>query len=102
MPNTNDTAVTPAWKEVTAALSMADGTSYVVEYVSDDADSVLEMVDSTTNSAPADTKRGHRLFPGTRTRQADYGDFTKRTGSYWWGRTLKGKGNLVVTDIATS
>ena len=59
----------------------------------------MEAVDSTAAQAPAADARGHPHFAGSRSRPADYREFTPASGSKWWVRSLNGGGHLLATEV---
>lgn len=99
MPDTVSMAVDESWRDAVAGLSMAAGTTYVVEFVSPVYGAVMEAVDTTSGDAPAADATGHPHFPGSRERPADYREFTPKAGSRWWVRSLTGSGRLAATAV---
>ena len=99
MASTVSIEVGADWVEATAALNMADGTSYAVEFTSPSSSAFLEAVDSDQNNAPAGGAAGHRYYPGSPGRPGDYRTFPKVAGSFWWVRVHAGDGHLIATAI---
>lgn len=83
------------WTEVTAPASMTDGTSYAVEVSGGPADAL----DVDGNGPPAADARGHRWYPGSESRPADYRAFEKVSGRTWWWRPAYGAAALLVSEI---
>ena len=92
--------VDETWRDAVAGLSLAAGTTYVVEFVSPTRGAVMEAVDSTAADAPAADAAGHPHFSGSRERPADYREFTPVAGTRWWVRSLNGGGRLLATEVS--
>lgn len=83
------------WTEVTALASMVDGTTYVVEVAGSPADAA----DVDGAGPPADGVTGHRWFPGSEGRPADYRTFEKKQSKTWWWRPAYGPAALLVSEV---
>ena len=99
---TKSVEIGSAWKEVTAAIPMADGSSYAVE-VQDDAGTGFGhviAVDTDANAAPPADARGHQYFPRTAAGGPTERVFRKTAGRYWWMRSPGGEAMHVVVTPA--
>ncbi|MCY3648305.1 MAG: hypothetical protein OXG40_01070 [Acidimicrobiaceae bacterium] len=98
---TKSTALTGNWKEVTAALEMADGSSYAVE-VQDDAETGqghVIAVATNSNDAPGANVRGHNWYPCTAAGDGTKQTFPKKAGRFWWMKTTGPDFHAVATLI---
>ena len=97
--------LTDDWQEVTAssALNMVDDTNYVVEIQGNEGSKVLAH-DEAANTKPAANAGGHTYFPASVIRDATYRIYPKKSGQYWWMKTVGLSVNadaikVVVTEI---
>ena len=98
---TKSAAVGAAWTEVTAALGMADGSSYRLE-VQDDAGTGFGhviAVHTDTNDAPPADARGHQWYPRTAAGGPTRGTYAKKANRWLWMRSADTEGFHAVATV---
>lgn len=91
--------LTDEWVEISARLSLVDGTDYLVDVTGADTDATVYSADTDDgNTAP--TVTGHPWRPYGTDRRYDSRTFTKRTGVFVWARVSRGTATLHVTPVS--
>lgn len=86
-----------AWTEVTAPLSMSDGSTWAFQ-IHAPSDRRVYAVDVDGSSEPTSTEDAQVLFPQSE-RPLEQLEFTKRAGWTWWMRTDHGDARIASWEV---
>ena len=96
---TAEQAITVAWTEITAPLSLADDTTYLIDVNGQDSPAVVYSAE-TDSATPAPTVAGHPWKPTSAgSRRVNSRTYKKRTGVFLWARCSRGTATLEVSAV---
>ncbi len=87
-----------SWTEVTAALSLTDGSRYLVDVADAPPRAVVYQADTDT-ATDEPTVAGHPWVPHGQGFGVDSRTFTKRSGVFWWVRLSGGSAELMLSPL---
>ena len=95
---TKQTEINQEWKNVSTALAMADGTSYLVDALGVNEHAIIYTAETDDAAgAPSAGVSGHPWVPFNRARQVEARIYPKRAGAHLWARVDNRTATLVAT-----
>ena len=92
-------AITEAWTEVSSALSLTAGSTYLIDVVEAAAAATL-LAAETDSSTAGPTVKGHPILPADKRRGIDTRVYKQRASINLWVRVDRGDAMLVATKVS--
>lgn len=95
---TKELEITSVWTEITVALSLADGSTYLVDVNGANQRATVYVAD-TDAATPPPTVAGHPWTPIDKNRTVHSRTYEKLSGTFTWVRIDRGSATLEVTKV---